>query len=274
MRARSDRRDRAAGTAVPRLRLCHLVLGHDGRARARLVETLIGRRGLGDQPGHRDCEQRRLPAAVLPAARHPGARDRAGGKHRRTCGQDKGDSDAGRIFRRAARATARRRRYIRPTSSTPTTSSRMFRTPTVSSPGSGTCSSPAASRSIEVPYVRDLVARLEFDTIYHEHFSYYSLSAVERCAPSRADVPRRRAVPIHGGSLRLFVAHAGGQASARVAELLAGGEIAGLLALRLLPRLRRAHRATETSNCSRAAARLKERGGPSPPTGLPPRAAR
>ena len=33
---------------------------------------------------------------------------------------------------------------------------------------------------VEAPYVGDLIAKLEFDTIYHEHFSYYSVSAVER----------------------------------------------------------------------------------------------
>ena len=85
---------------------------------------------------------------------------------------------------------------------------------------------------IEVPYVRDLVAQLEFDTIYHEHFSYYSLSAVEAlCRRHGLMVCDVELLPIHGGSLRLFVAHTGGQASARVAELLAEEKTAGLLAL-------------------------------------------
>jgi SAM-dependent methyltransferase len=59
---------------------------------------------------------------------------------------------------------------------------------------------------IEVPYVRDLVDRVEFDTIYHEHLCYFSLTALDtlfaRHALVIADVER---VPIHGGSLRLFV---------------------------------------------------------------------
>ena len=90
---------------------------------------------------------------------------------------------------------------------------------------------PGGVAVIEVPYVRDLVARLEFDTIYHEHFSYYSLSAIEAlCRRHGLMVCDVELLPIHGGSLRLFVAHAGGQASARVAALLAEEKSAGLLA--------------------------------------------
>lgn len=60
---------------------------------------------------------------------------------------------------------------------------------------------------IEVPYVKDLIDRVEFDTIYHEHLCYYSARALEplfeRHGLVLEDVER---IPIHGGSLRLFVA--------------------------------------------------------------------
>jgi len=83
---------------------------------------------------------------------------------------------------------------------------------------------------VEAPYVRDLIAALEFDTIYHEHFSYYSLSAVEAlCRRHALMICDVELVPIHGGSLRLFVAHAGRSASAAVGELLAQEESDGLL---------------------------------------------
>ena len=83
---------------------------------------------------------------------------------------------------------------------------------------------------IEAPYVRDLIGKLEFDTIYHEHFSYYSVSSVEAlCRRHGLMIRDVELVPIHGGSLRLFVAHAGGQASHRVAELLAQEKSEGLL---------------------------------------------
>lgn len=62
---------------------------------------------------------------------------------------------------------------------------------------------------IEVPYVKDLIDHCEFDTIYHEHLCYFSLTALERLFQGHAlviqDVER---IPIHGGSLRLFVARA------------------------------------------------------------------
>ena len=91
---------------------------------------------------------------------------------------------------------------------------------------------PGGVAVIEVPYVRDLIARLEFDTIYHEHFSYYSLSAVEAlCRRHGLMVGDVELLPIHGGSLRLLIAHAGGKASARVADFLAQEKSAGLLAL-------------------------------------------
>ncbi len=63
---------------------------------------------------------------------------------------------------------------------------------------------------IEVPYVKDLIDRCEFDTIYHEHLCYFSLTALrhlfERHGMVIQDVER---IPIHGGSLRLFVVKAG-----------------------------------------------------------------
>ena len=62
---------------------------------------------------------------------------------------------------------------------------------------------------IETPYVRDLVERVEFDTIYHEHLFYYSLTALDRLFDRNqvriVDVER---IPIHGGSLRVFAAPA------------------------------------------------------------------
>jgi SAM-dependent methyltransferase len=83
---------------------------------------------------------------------------------------------------------------------------------------------------VEVPYVRDLIAALEFDTIYHEHFSYYSLSAVEAlCRRHSLMICDVELVPIHGGSLRLFIAHRGRPVSEAVGALLAQEKSEGLL---------------------------------------------
>jgi SAM-dependent methyltransferase len=76
---------------------------------------------------------------------------------------------------------------------------------------------------IEVPYVKDMLDRCEFDTIYHEHLCYFSVTALDalvgRHGLALVDVGR---VPIHGGSLRLRVAHEGAsEPSPMVSELLA-----------------------------------------------------
>jgi SAM-dependent methyltransferase len=63
---------------------------------------------------------------------------------------------------------------------------------------------------METPYVKDLIDHTEFDTIYHEHLFYYSLTALvhlcRRHGLVAADVER---VPIHGGSIRVSVLHEG-----------------------------------------------------------------
>jgi SAM-dependent methyltransferase len=59
---------------------------------------------------------------------------------------------------------------------------------------------------IEFPYVRDLIDHCEFDTIYHEHLCYFSVTSVDHLLRRHGlylnDVRR---LPIHGGSLRLYV---------------------------------------------------------------------
>jgi SAM-dependent methyltransferase len=71
---------------------------------------------------------------------------------------------------------------------------------------------PEGVLTFEFPHLLNLIELVQFDTIYHEHFSYLSLLAVERVLASQGlrafDVER---LPTHGGSLRLFCAH---QASA------------------------------------------------------------
>jgi SAM-dependent methyltransferase len=59
---------------------------------------------------------------------------------------------------------------------------------------------------IEVPYVVDLVDHVEFDTIYHQHLCYFSVTALDKLF-RRHDLylNQVKRVPIHGGSLRLFI---------------------------------------------------------------------
>lgn len=60
--------------------------------------------------------------------------------------------------------------------------------------------------SIEVPYVRDLIDHCEFDTIYHEHLCYFSATSADRLFRSNGlYLNSVKRIPIHGGSLRLYV---------------------------------------------------------------------
>lgn len=75
--------------------------------------------------------------------------------------------------------------------------------------------------SIEVPYVRDLVDNLEFDTIYHEHLCYFSVTALDALfTRHRLTIGEVERIPIHGGSLRVFAGH-GMPRTASVERLLA-----------------------------------------------------
>lgn len=59
---------------------------------------------------------------------------------------------------------------------------------------------------VEVPYVVDLVDHCEFDTIYHQHLCYFSVTALDKLFRRHSlFLNHIKHVPIHGGSLRLFV---------------------------------------------------------------------
>ena len=68
---------------------------------------------------------------------------------------------------------------------------------------------PGGTATIEFPHLLELIEHVEFDTIYHEHFSYFSLYAIEQVFSRHGlrlyDVEQ---LPTHGGSLRIFAAHA------------------------------------------------------------------
>ena len=68
---------------------------------------------------------------------------------------------------------------------------------------------PSGTITLEFPHLLKLIQGNQFDTIYHEHFSYFSLLAVERVFANHGmqifDVDQ---LPTHGGSLRIYVRHA------------------------------------------------------------------
>jgi hypothetical protein len=57
----------------------------------------------------------------------------------------------------------------------------------------------------EVPYLVELLNRLEYDTIYHEHLCYFSVMALGKlCETAGLGIQRIDRVPVHGGSLRVY----------------------------------------------------------------------
>ena len=59
---------------------------------------------------------------------------------------------------------------------------------------------------IEVPYVKDLIDKGEFDTIYHEHLCYFSVTSLDNLfRRHRLFLNDLKHLSIHGGSLRLYV---------------------------------------------------------------------
>ena len=84
--------------------------------------------------------------------------------------------------------------------------------------------------TVEFPHLMRLVEERQFDTIYHEHFSYFSLLTASRAfARHGLKVYDVRQLTTHGGSLRLYVCRDGARAeSPRVQQLLQEEEKAGL----------------------------------------------
>jgi SAM-dependent methyltransferase len=89
---------------------------------------------------------------------------------------------------------------------------------------------PQGRASIECPHLLRLLSGNQFDTIYHEHYSYLSLRVVQRIvtAAGLALVDVEELVT-HGGSLRIWLAHQGAaEPSAAVAAVLSEEADAGL----------------------------------------------
>lgn len=89
--------------------------------------------------------------------------------------------------------------------------------------------------TVEFPHLLQLVAQRQFDTVYHEHFSYFSFHTAQRVFASHGlriwDVEE---LPTHGGSLRLWICHADAshEQTPAVAALLTTESVAGMLDMR------------------------------------------
>jgi len=89
--------------------------------------------------------------------------------------------------------------------------------------------------TMEFPHLFRLVEECQFDTIYHEHFSYLSFTAVKRIFEhQKLEMFDVEEISTHGGSLRIFAKHITDKSkniSSRVENLLKKEEKAGMLCL-------------------------------------------
>ena len=92
---------------------------------------------------------------------------------------------------------------------------------------------PTGRASIEFPHLWRLLEGNQFDTIYHEHYSYLSLRVVQRIAATAGlRVVDVEELPTHGGSLRVWLAHQGtAEPTAAVDRVLDAEATAGLESL-------------------------------------------
>jgi hypothetical protein len=90
---------------------------------------------------------------------------------------------------------------------------------------------PGGVITLEFPHLMRLIEGIQFDTVYHEHFSYLSLHAVERILQqSSLRIWDVEDLPTHGGSLRVYACHQDGphNTTATVKLLLKKEKIFGL----------------------------------------------
>jgi SAM-dependent methyltransferase len=89
--------------------------------------------------------------------------------------------------------------------------------------------------TMEFPHILQLIENNQFDTIYQEHYSYFSLHAVQYLFNTHhLDIFDVDELPTHGGSLRIYAKHAGNQTkelSPNISEMLDKEKQAGLLDL-------------------------------------------
>jgi C-methyltransferase C-terminal domain/Putative zinc binding domain/Methyltransferase domain len=94
---------------------------------------------------------------------------------------------------------------------------------------------PSGTITLEFPHLQRLIEQAQFDTIYHEHFSYLSLYSANRILTAAGlRIYHVEELPTHGGSLRVFGCHAEDlrQTTTAVTQLLENEEQFGLQNLR------------------------------------------
>ena len=198
----------------------------------RYALAMIGasRSHLG-QPGHRGGEQRRVPPAALRGRGYPGPGRRAGGERGRG---GPGARASGRWSSSSDRDTGERdRRPIRGRADLVAANNVFAHVPDIRGFAAGLRAlvKDTGVVTLEFPHLLRLIERRQYDTIYHEHYSYLSLLTASRAlATAGLRVVDVDELGTHGGSLRVYARpeESAGEPSTRVKEVLDEEESAGL----------------------------------------------
>jgi 2-polyprenyl-3-methyl-5-hydroxy-6-metoxy-1,4-benzoquinol methylase len=134
---------------------------------------------------------------------------------------------------------------------------------------------PAGVVTLEFPHVLAMVERSEFDTIYHEHFSYFSLAAAANVLEAHGlyvvDVDE---LPTHGGSLRVYARRTREAPAASVERVLHAERVSGLTKIDGYATLQKKAEAVKFAllefliRCKRDGARVAGYGAPAKATTL------
>jgi len=86
--------------------------------------------------------------------------------------------------------------------------------------------------TMEFPHLYQLIAQNQFDTIYHEHYSYFSFTTVKKVFEKQGlEIYDVEEIPTHGGSLRIYAKHKGDvskEISENISKLLEKEDQAGM----------------------------------------------
>ena len=173
------------------------------------VDMAVERFGL-DSGQHRDRagEQRRVPAPARPRPRHPGARNRA---RRATSRRRRASAESRPLVQFFGRDLARRLAAEGRRADLLVANNVMAHVPDLNDfvGGMEPLLAPGGVVTIEVPHLLRLVEGNQFDTIYHEHFSYFSfLTGCKVLAAHGLEVFDVDELKSHGGSLRYYAQRA------------------------------------------------------------------
>jgi hypothetical protein len=93
--------------------------------------------------------------------------------------------------------------------------------------GAAVLLAPTGTTTFEFPHLLRLMDEVQYDTIYHEHFSYFSLLTTQQIARAHGlEVYDVDELPTHGGSLRVHLCHAGANEARPTVDALLRRELA------------------------------------------------